>query len=234
MKGPAFVIGTGRSGSNWLGRILGSHPGIRATVEKEPIFGLALRMARGETALDAGFPQLVSLYREQIALAGEKLYADKSHQNIWFVERLKRSFPGSLFIEITREPCAVVVSMIRHGTIVRAHKRSEFAIPNRFLGITAENAERYRWLPVHIQSALRIKSHRDRRVEVAAFLGPDFLVIEYEALVARHEETLAQLQRFLGLSEPFTPAGIVPGVGSRGVLTEDQCAEIRQIVEGAS
>ncbi len=42
---PIFVIGTGRSGTHWLGYSLGNHPEIRATIEVQPMFGLSTRMA---------------------------------------------------------------------------------------------------------------------------------------------------------------------------------------------
>ena len=34
---PIFVIGTGRSGTHWIGYILAAHPDIRATIEVSPI-----------------------------------------------------------------------------------------------------------------------------------------------------------------------------------------------------
>jgi hypothetical protein len=33
--GPAFVIGTGRSGTHWLGYALENHPHVRATIEAQ-------------------------------------------------------------------------------------------------------------------------------------------------------------------------------------------------------
>jgi hypothetical protein len=42
---PIFIIGTGRSGTNWVGNTLAVHPQIRATIEAQPMVGWSVALA---------------------------------------------------------------------------------------------------------------------------------------------------------------------------------------------
>lgn len=71
------------------------------------------------------YPRLESAYRWQLLEAGDRLYLDKNHPDIWLTERLQSSFPGARFIGIERDPCATVASMMRQRSfrLVRALAR---------------------------------------------------------------------------------------------------------------
>lgn len=201
---PLFVIGTGRSGTNWIGYSLGNHPKVRATLEAQPMFNLSTRMALDPTLERDLFGRLVTVYRWQLFKSAPRLYLDKSHPNIWIAEKLKEVFPESLFVGIERNPYATVASMMKHKGVSTWHRRwREFPIPNRFLGITSELAGVYDNIPFASQCALRWAAHHDRLNELRNNLRDDLLVISYESFVHKTETTVHELQQFLGLHKPI-------------------------------
>lgn len=200
---PVFIIGNGRSGSCWLGRIFTTHPCIRCTVEVPPLFQLVTAAAIGEQPAEAAFPRIRQLYEMQLQATSEPIYADKSHPNLWLVERLDLAFPGARFVAIVRDPYASVASMLRHPGIIHWMQRwREFPVPNAFLGITSGNAHAYGDLTAVQKCALRWRAHYDRLAELMRTPYVVHMVL-YENLCRYPEETLAEVQRFLRLAEPF-------------------------------
>ena len=201
---PVFVIGTGRSGTHWLGHSVANHPQIRATVEARPMFGLATKMALNPALEARLFPRLVWAYRWQLLRSAPRLYLDKTHPNIWLAEKLQRAFPRALFLGIERNVYGTVASMMKHSGVASWHRRwREFPTPNRFLGITAEESENYDDLPLATQCALRWLAHRNRMQTLRTTLGNDLLVISYEQFADDPAATTARLEQFLGLSVPL-------------------------------
>jgi hypothetical protein len=136
-----FVIGTGRSGTHWLGQILQAHPDIHVTVEAPPIFAWSTAMALDPRQSPVLLPQLIRQYEIEHAAVAPRHYADKSHPNIWHAEDLAARLPDAVFLGIQRNPFATVASMLEHAGVLAWHERwREFPVPNRFLGITLENA----------------------------------------------------------------------------------------------
>jgi len=197
---PVFIIGTGRSGTHWVSQSLGNHPAIRVTVEQEPMFDLATRMALDPSLEKALFDKLVSVYKWQLLKSAPRLYLDKSHPNIWLAEKLKAAFRSALFVGIERNPYATVASMLKHDGVLAWHTRwREFPVPNRFLGITPELANRYDMMARAAQCAIRWVAHRDRMNSLRRTLGSNLLVISYETFADRTEQTIRELGHFLGL-----------------------------------
>ena len=226
---PVFVIGTGRSGTHWIGYSLGNHPEIRATIEQRPMFGWSTDMALNPTLEKSLFGRLVFAYKRQLFRSVPRLYLDKSHPNLWIAEKLKKAFPQALFVGIERDPYAVVASMLKHGGILAWHKRwREFPVPNRFLGITPETARTYDDLPIASQCAMRWVAHHDRMKELKGMLGDSLMVISYETFAHHTEQTIHELQLFLGLKTPIP----IPDVKTDSLdKWKDQLspAEIQQI-----
>ena len=84
---PVFVIGTGRSGTHWLGYSLKDHPEIRATIEVQPMFRWSIRMAIDPALEKQLFGRLVLAYKWQLFKSAPRLYLDKTHPNIWIAEK---------------------------------------------------------------------------------------------------------------------------------------------------
>lgn len=233
---PVFVIGTGRSGTRWLGYSLGRHPEVRATIEVRPMFELSTRMALDPSLEQKLFGTLQLAYEQQIFKSTCPIYLDKSHPNIWIAGKLKKAFPDALFVGIERNPYATVASMIRDKDVSAWHKRwREFPIPNRFLGITAELAASYDSIPLPAQCSIRWLAHHRRMEVLEKTLGHDLLVIEYEKLVCCTREVLGQLQRFLQLSSPIPLPEVKPESVDRWrtQLNKRELEQIQGAIEGS-
>lgn len=200
-----FIIGTGRSGTHWLGNILDSHPDIHVTIEKEPVFSWVTEMALDPRKKPLLMPGLIRAYQTGHETVAPKHYADKSHPNIWHAEDLAAALPDAAFIGIRRNPYATVASMLKHAGVLQWQERwREFPVPNKFLGITAENREAYDRMPVVARCALRWRSHANRLNDLCKILGERLLIMEYEAMVERIGTQLTKLNNFLRLANPIS------------------------------
>lgn len=169
---PVFVIGSGRSGTHWVGYSLGNHPEVHATIEVEPMFGWSSSMALNPALENQLLGKLVRAYKWQLLKSIPRLYLDKTHPNIWIAEKLKKAFPQALFAGIERNPYPTVASMLKHKGVLAWHKRwREFPIPNRFLGISLETAQVYDDIPLASKSAMRWVAHHDRMNVLKSTLG---------------------------------------------------------------
>ncbi|ACA99497.1 MULTISPECIES: sulfotransferase family protein [Cyanophyceae] len=201
---PIFIIGTGRSGTHWLGYSLENHPDIRATIEAKPMFNLSTRIALDPNLEEKLIGRLIRSYKWQILASYPRRYLDKTHPNIWIAEKLKRAFPNAVFIGIERSPYATVSSMMNHKGVSAWHQRwKNFPLPNRFLGITPELANIYDEIPMAAKCALRWSAHHEQMQKLKEILGENILVIHYENFVVNPQEVILKLERFLNLSRPI-------------------------------
>jgi hypothetical protein len=199
---PVFVIGTGRSGTHWLGYTIGNHHDVISKVEASPMFGLSTRMALNQTLEKKLFWRLVLAYKYNLLISYRKLFLDKTHPNIWLADKLHKVFPEALFIGIERNPYATVASMMRHKGVTSWHQSwRKYPIPNRFLGITSEIAKEYDSIPFASQCALRWHAHHIKMKELRETLSKSLIVISYESFVNDTEKTIDELKQFLGLRD---------------------------------
>lgn len=201
---PVFVVGTGRSGTHWLGYSLENHPEVRATIETKPMFELATKMALNPALEKSLYAKLVRSYNWQLLKSPTPIYVDKTHPNIWLAEKLKESFPSAQFVGLIRNPYATVASMLKHQSVSKWHKRwKEFPVPNRFLGITVDMKDHYGSYPIAAQCALRWRAHFNQMNDLRHRLGTDLLVISYEEFSQNTAAVIQNLQEFLGLEQPL-------------------------------
>ncbi|MGM7685201.1 sulfotransferase family protein [Cytobacillus sp. Hm23] len=204
-----FVIGTGRSGTHWIGYLLKKHPNIHVTVEKPEIFQKVTNMALNPTLKNEIFPQLVTLYKEELKNTFPMHYADKSHPNLWHAVELSNEFPQARFIAIYRNPYATIASMLKHnGVRVWYNKWREFPIPNNFLGITKENVKEFEKMSLPAKCALRWQAHYNQLNELTTILKERIHVISYEKLIMQHKFETNRLKDFLNLTDDFPPIDI--------------------------
>lgn len=199
-----FVIGTGRSGTHWLGYIIGAHPDVVATVERPPIFPWVTQMALRPETVRALYPRLVRRYRHEHGAVLPKHYLDKSHPNIWIAELLAESLPEALFVGIRRDAFGTVNSMLQHeGVLSWIHRWREFPLPSRFLGVDRDSAEAYDVLPLEAKCAVRWKAHVLQLAHLEGVLGDRLLVLDYESLQTEIATELSRISVFLGLATPI-------------------------------
>jgi hypothetical protein len=207
---PVFVVGTGRSGTHWVGYILDSHPDILVTVERPPMFQWVKQMALDPSLVPALLPRLVGRYNAYRSLAAPRVYADKSHPNIWLADELMAAFPGARFLGVLRSVRATVASMLMHRGVLRTIEQWErYPLPNRFLGIDEGVADRYRDMSLVERCALRWVAHANRLDELAGRLpAGNFLRLNYDAMATDPTLELQKLQEFLALDKPFPPVDV--------------------------
>ncbi|MCP5145363.1 MAG: sulfotransferase [Gammaproteobacteria bacterium] len=201
-----FVIGTGRSGTHWLGETLGSHPMVHVAIESNPEFGWVTRMALDPAERSRLLPRLVHRYDIYHRRFAPLHYADKSHPNLWLMEPLMAAFAHARFIAITREIEPTVASMLRHkGVRFWMENWQQYPIPNLLLGITADNREQYISWSLEQRSTWRVICHT-REIARLQQLYPDrLLVLEYSRLLLDPFRCTLDLAAFLGVTADFHP-----------------------------
>ena len=228
-----FILGTGRSGTHWIGNILAAHEDIRVTFERPSIFRMVTAMALNPDLKPGRVSGVVRRYRVEHARVAPRHYVDKSHPNLWLATELAEAFPNALFVGIERNPYATVASMLRHSGVLRwCEIWEEFPIPNRFLGITESNRADYEQLSLAGRCALRWLSHADRMRELRSELGERLEVFGYEDLIENTRDQLHRLQAFLKLRTPIPqPSPKRESLDKwRTNLTSQQRADIERIV----
>src|SRR4051794_22913917 len=188
VRGPIFIVGAMGSGTTLLRLMLDSHE--RIAIPHETGFMRAYNAmqfipfkwsGRGwyerlgwpreefDEKMREFFDDVFTRYAEE---HGKERWGEKTPLHTWHIGALKRLFPESVFIGITRHPGASVASIMRR-----------FGRP---LGETVYHYERYN------KEILRNADKHRRRM----------VVLRYEDLVLRTEETMRELLGWLG--EPWS------------------------------
>jgi hypothetical protein len=196
-----FVVGSGRSGTHWLGYILESFPSAHVTIEKEPIFSWVVEMAQNPAREPELFPKLAQRYRAEHRMVLPKHYVDKSHPNLWLAESLADEFPEALFVAIWRTLEATVASMLKHDGVRHWVEAWDGGV-NRFLGVDEAMVDVYRELSVAGRCAVRVVAHAREIERLQGVLGSRLLVVNYEHLFAQPRLEARRLALLLGLRDP--------------------------------
>jgi hypothetical protein len=191
-----FIIGNGRSGTNWLSRLLAGAEGTELYREDPRFFPLAVDIAvrRQQHKL----PELLKRYDKHLSTT--KVNIEKSHPVLWFAEKVAEARPRARFISIQRDPVQCVASTMQHGgTRGWLERWEELPRPNPFLGLGEENVEWYRELSVLERAAVRWASHARRLRWLKKALGPRLLCVDFTQLVERQHVEVRRLSRYIGL-----------------------------------
>ena len=227
-----FVVGSGRSGTHWLGYILDSYPSIFATVEKKPIFPWVVEMAQHPETEALLFPKLVRRYRAEHRAVLPRHYVDKSHPNLWLAEKLAAEFSEARFIAIGRRLECTVASMLKHDGVRRwVEIWDQDPRPNRFLGVTEALIPTYRAMSIPARCAVRVVAHFAEIERLRGVLGRRMHVIRYEDIYTAPQAEFDRISAFLGLQ---TPTGVpMPNDQSRSKwqnqLTQSDRADIAAV-----
>jgi hypothetical protein len=202
-----FVMGTGRSGTCWLGDLLGTHPSIQSFVEPRPVFDLVTAIAIDPRRKGSLLESVLGEYDRLFDLAQPLHFADKTHPVLWLAEEIAARFDDSRFIAMLRDVEPTVASMLQHRGVRRwCEQWVRYPVPNRFLGITPANLEWYKRASILERCVARWWAHHKEVLRLASILGSRLLVIRYESLVMDTRLNLAKVAEFLGLEEAFPEA----------------------------
>jgi hypothetical protein len=196
-----FIVGCGRSGTNWLAQIIDQHPDVFATIEHPDIFPIVTECALDPTDKREKLKPVFDLYRKHAS--DNKIYLDKSHPNLWHIDLIREEFPEAKFIGIQRDVYGVVSSMMQHGCAYWGNRWKEFPLPNKFLGVTEETAEEYDKLSLMQKCVWRWCNHNKEMFSKWMYIENNLMVIQYQTLVFEHKPTVSNISRHLGVDLPL-------------------------------
>ena len=206
-----FIGGAPRSGTTWLQQILDSHP--NACCKGEGLFAkdlyppLEAAMAARSCALEAknrglfrhtgGYPlptpedteflagtAMLLAFRQQAGAKDCRAFGEKTPENVFFFTRFRALFPHARFIAIARDPRDVVTSawhFFRDPTGTEDDRAAKIGFIRAALPSLAEGAR-------------AILAFGERHPD-------DYRMVTYERLRQDPEPAVAELFRFLGLSD---------------------------------
>ena len=232
-----FVVGTGRSGTHFLVRLLAGFEHAH-----DPFGGReseAILQDVAKAALHHRMPSEATErhYLDTIGASGPVLI-DQHHPNLFFAHHWAERLDDPVFLYPLRPARQIVASMFRHKGVRSWYayaRRRFFALsdrlpyPNRFLGV--DGYLEVETTPLHMLCTQRILAHHRICLEQKARLGDRVRIVTYDALVTDPEAEFARVfteteRARLGgftLVETPNPASLDKYLD---VLTVEQVAEI--------
>ena len=188
-KPPIFIIGCPRSGTTLMRVILDSHPNICCGPETHLIKNMKnLREKIGERwemlkpygieeqVLDQKIQEIFTLFTNNyVKMKNKKRWAEKTPENIFYVDVIDKFFPNCQFINVIRDGRDVVCSF-----------KERWGSKTVFSGIKNWNRS------MELTYIYRTRFKKDRYMET-----------RYEDLVTRPEQETKKIMEFLG--EGWTP-----------------------------
>lgn len=196
-----FIIGTGRSGTHFIGRAIGNHPRVKLLLEETKNFRLVKKIAilgAGERSLN----QLLKRYKKLQIKSNKPWILEKSHPNIWLMESLTSYFPNSIFIGMQRDVYQVVSSMVKHGGVKSVKSWFNLLPQNKnskFLGINDYNKNYYEELPLEAKCTIRWLSHKFELERLKAIYPERLFVIDYKILCEKFDIEMDKVEKLTGL-----------------------------------
>lgn len=190
-----FIVGCDRTGTHLAAKMC-EGPDTAVLTEGEPVFERAVAMARNPAVQRLLWDDMIAYYKVQIDGHRPKLFVDKSHPLIWFVEDLIAEFPGAGFILVNRNPHDTVNSMMNHeGVQLDMLWARCYPTPNRFVGSDGED-----WFHESLAYRMAKKwlSHDKRIRELLDTMPERCFPMSYESMRYSNVWLSKKLRRFLG------------------------------------
>lgn len=202
-----FIIGTGRSGTHFLTKCLIGHKDIKDLMdgrENPRVFSLITNAAIDSRGSASQLRVARRRYLKMARSVSPAWFVDQSHPNIWHAEHWTDVFPSCRFVGIIRNPYSVVSSMLQHRGVRRWVEQWEnYPVPNRFLGITPDNVERYRTMTIAERCTLRWVAHYKRMQQLKDLLGARIHLVSFEQSCENPHAELAGVAQLAGIEPAF-------------------------------
>jgi hypothetical protein len=233
-----FVIGTGRSGTHFLTSCLIGHNQIfdlAGGKENPLVFRAITAAALDHKRASSALSKAKKVYSALASSVSPAWFVDQTHPNIWFAEYWSNIYPAAIFLGIIRNPYSVVASMMKHrGVSAWNFEWGRYPVPNRFLGITTENASRYDKMSLAERCALRWVSHYRRLHQLERSLHGKLSIVIYEDLCEIPQMALSKVAVKLEIEPNFHLPVIDRSAIARGAnMSPADMAAIRRVLVDA-
>ena len=196
-----FIGGVGRSGTHMVGRLLATHKRIDVRLESGVSFDSLAKLASNPY-----ISSLERLLRKSIILFDLFRYylkrgwvVEKTHSSLWSADFLFKFYPKSKMIIVERDVFSVLASMKVHKGVNTWYDILPQNRINPFLGIDRENVDIFERSDVLYKYFVKWKSHIDRGRELKHKYPDNILIVDYEGVVLKHQETIEAICSFLNL-----------------------------------
>jgi len=228
-RAPIYIVGTGRSGTTVLGKLLCVHRDVMFLNEPKAIWHYAIRNedligsytdAPTQVRLDTNqaTPEAMSkinrVYNAALRLSGARQIIDKYPELIFRTEFVNRLFPDAKFIVIIRDGVDACKSVTqwsnRHKVIAHDGIEDWWGKNDRKWNLlVSQLVEEHQDLVMFKEKLVNTKNHEDRaavewilamrEAKKALRNRSKVLSISYEALCKDSEKTIKELLRFCSL-----------------------------------
>jgi len=202
-----FIVGTGRSGTHLVGRVLATNPQIQGRIEEPETFRLITKIAVNQDfkcPVEVYFQkQILKFKLINILKHSTKHILEKSHPSLWLIDFLIENLKNVLFIGILRDIGPTVSSMLEHKGVLSWYNKLPLNKENRFLGITKDNRSYFEKLTIEEKCALRWLSHKNELFRLL-LKYPDWLyIVKYEDFIKEPKPILSGIAAFAGVTDTF-------------------------------
>jgi len=242
---PIFIIGSGRSGTTLLGKVINALPDV--SYYREPAIGkyYVKPVYEGSVTFEEARKFYTNLYGAlmKVAPRGGDRFAEKNPSNIFISDTLLRIFPDAKFVHIYRDGRDVTCSLLRKPWLLRKSLNLNKREHSGYLSgpyppyyIEKERrGEYYHTKDVH-RCIWAWKRFVESGLHLKKIMPPTTLChIQYEELVEKPNELILNLLQFLDVysSKAYEKAMKVAGQiykGSVGRWNEELSPEDLQVV----
>jgi DNA-directed RNA polymerase subunit N (RpoN/RPB10) len=223
LERPVFLVGAARSGTTFLGEVLGSLPEISYHHEPVATKAAARYVHDGLWSERRGrrFYRMVYRWLMRVEIDGGRRFAEKTPWNAFLLPFLARTFPGLQVIHIVRDGRDVAASHIRKPWLRADSATSGKREPGGYLyGPWAQwwvpGAERaaFEAGPDVLRMSMAWRLFTDAALRDGPALGADhYLELRYESLVTDPSAVGERVLDFLGIERPASRRALISAVG---------------------
>lgn len=226
-----FIGGMGRSGTHYLGRIIGEHPQVRLRLEAKFTFWSITNHVAYNKKTNAVRFWLAAIFLKVLSSTSPRIVCEKTHPVIWVKSKLDRIFPKAKWICVRRDPYQSIASMKEHRGVQKWYHRIPLNEINPFLGITKENKSRFQALSLAEKGAYKWIAHMEQMKRIQYDSPKRVMTVEFDNLVMDQKETLAAVFNFLHL-DPILPneRGDQSSLAKKNNLSKEESLLISQIL----